>query len=168
MARARRAERQTIERRLGAELSRRCSAPTFLTLRRALGRRRLARRNLQAERREPAALLRRRPSAPRRSPPAEQERRPHAVGLRPSLSRGRSTALTIEESVRVTQAYSMDGHWRDPRPRIALAGDRLVLTDPLDASLRVVGLENFAEIARIPVDGMPYNVSAVGGSGLTH
>jgi zinc transport system substrate-binding protein len=51
---------------------------------------------------------------------------------------------------------------------MAVAGDRLVLTDPLDASLRVVDLERFAEADRIAMDGMPYNVVAIGGSGLTH
>ncbi|MEO1017908.1 MAG: hypothetical protein AAFY56_09465, partial [Pseudomonadota bacterium] len=74
----------------------------------------------------------------------------------------------IEQSVQITQPYSMDGHWRDPRPRMAVADDRLILTDPLDASLRIVDLEDFAEVDRIALEGLPYNVIAVGGSGLTH
>ena len=51
---------------------------------------------------------------------------------------------------------------------MAVAGDRLVLTDPLDSSVRVIGLEDFAVIDRIVFEGMPYNVVAVGGSGLAH
>ena len=85
-----------------------------------------------------------------------------------SLHRLNMLSAEIEQSVQVTQPYSMDGHWSDPRPRMAVAGERLILTDPLDSSLRVIGLEDFAEIGRIPVEGMPYNVVAVGGSGLTH
>ena len=85
-----------------------------------------------------------------------------------TLHRLNMLSADIEQSVRVTQPYSMDGHWSDPRPRMAVAGDRLVLTDPLDGSIRVIGLEEFAEVDRIAVEGMPYNIVAVGGSGLTH
>jgi len=85
-----------------------------------------------------------------------------------ALHRLNMLSAEIEQSLPVTQPYSMDGHWSDPRPRIAVAGDRLVLTDPLNASLRVVDLEDFAELDPIAVDGMPYNVLAVGGSGVAH
>lgn len=85
-----------------------------------------------------------------------------------ALHRLNMLSADIEQSVQVTQPYSMDGHWRDPRPRMAVAGDRLVLTDPLDSSVRVIGLEDFAVIDRIVFEGMPYNVVAVGGSGLAH
>lgn len=85
-----------------------------------------------------------------------------------SLHRLNMLSAEIEESVEVTGPYSMDGHWRDPRPRMAVAGDDLILTDPLDASVRVIDLEQFVESDRIAMDGMPYNVVAVGGSGLTH
>lgn len=85
-----------------------------------------------------------------------------------SLHRLNMLSAEIEASVQLTQPYSMDGHWRDPRPRMAVAGERLVLTDPLDASVRVIDLEEFTEADRIAVEGTPYNVIAVGGSGLTH
>lgn len=85
-----------------------------------------------------------------------------------SLHRLNMLSAEIERSAQITQPYSMDGHWRDPRPRMAVADDRLILTDPLDASLRVIGMDDLAEIERIPVEGIPYNVIAVGGSGLTH
>ncbi|WP_227288104.1 metallochaperone AztD [Boseongicola sp. H5] len=85
-----------------------------------------------------------------------------------SLHRLNMLSAEIEQSVQLTQPYSMDGHWRDPRPRMTVAGDRLILTDPLDASLRVVDLETFAEADRIAVEGIPYNLIAIGGSGLTH
>ena len=85
-----------------------------------------------------------------------------------SLHRLNMLTATIEQSAQITQPYSMDGHWRDPRPRIAVADDRLILTDPLDTSLRIVSTADFAEIDRIALQGLPYNVIAVGGSGLTH
>ena len=85
-----------------------------------------------------------------------------------SLHRLDMPSAEIDASVGATRPYSMDGHWRDPRPRMAVAGDRPVLADPLDASLRVVDLERFAEIDRIAVEGMPYDVVATGGSGLTY
>ena len=85
-----------------------------------------------------------------------------------SLHRLNMLSAKIEQSAQITRPYSMDGHWRDPRPRIAIADDRLILTDPLEAMLRVIGTEDLAEIATIAVDGVPYNVIAVGGSGLTH
>lgn len=85
-----------------------------------------------------------------------------------SLHRLNMLSAEIEQSAQITQPYSMDGHWRDPRPRMTVADDRLILTDPLEATLRVIGTEDLAEIETIAVEGIPYNVIAVGGSGLTH
>lgn len=85
-----------------------------------------------------------------------------------SLHRLNMLSAQIEQSVRITQPYSMDGDWRDPRPRMTIADDRLILTDPLAATLRVITTGDLAEVEAIPVEGIPYNVIAVGGSGLTH
>ncbi len=85
-----------------------------------------------------------------------------------SLHRLNMLSAQIEQSAKITQAYSMDGHWRDPRPRMAIADSQLIITDPLAATLRIIGTEDLAEIATIPVDGIPYNIIAVGGSGLAH
>ncbi|SFQ67565.1 zinc transport system substrate-binding protein [Roseivivax halotolerans] len=68
----------------------------------------------------------------------------------------------------VTAPYSMDGHWRDPRPRLAVAGDEIVLTDPKESLVRVIDSESLEELRSIEVDGTPYNVLAIGGSGLVH
>ena len=75
---------------------------------------------------------------------------------------------TITQSLKVTGSYSMDGHWSDPRPRIAVAGDRVVVTDPLDGKLHLVDAETFEPAGEIGMDGMPFNVVAVGGSGSVH
>jgi zinc transport system substrate-binding protein len=79
-------------------------------------------------------------------------------------------ALTgsIEASVALTGPYSMDGHWRDPRPRIAVAGDEIFVTDPSAAALRVVNAESFEKTRDIAVEGMPYTILAVGGHGASH
>lgn len=74
----------------------------------------------------------------------------------------------IVKSAKLTRAYSMDGHWRDPRPRLAVAGEEIVVSDPLAGTLRVVNPETLAENRSIDIDGMPYGLVALGGSGETH
>ncbi|MBN7758438.1 metallochaperone AztD [Nitratireductor aquimarinus] len=74
----------------------------------------------------------------------------------------------IDKSVELTAAYSMDGHWSDPRPRIAVTGDEVMVTDPLKSVIRAVDAETFEKARDIAVEGMPYNIVAVGGSGEQH
>jgi hypothetical protein len=74
----------------------------------------------------------------------------------------------IARSARITKPYSKDGHWRDPRPRIAVAGDVIAVTDPREHLVRLVDAETFESKGEIAVDGLPFNLVAVGGSGLAH
>ncbi|MBD0415140.1 zinc metallochaperone AztD [Oryzicola mucosus] len=74
----------------------------------------------------------------------------------------------IAQSLKVTDPYSMDGHWSDPRPRVAVAGENVIVTDPLNAKLHLVNAETFAEAGEIAVEGKPFNIVAVGGSGKVH
>nr|WP_187972989.1 zinc metallochaperone AztD [Aquibium microcysteis] len=74
----------------------------------------------------------------------------------------------IAGSLALTDPYSMDGHWSDPRPRIAVAGDSIVVTDPLGSKLHLVSAETFEKTGEIAVDGKPFNVVAVGGTGKVH
>lgn len=74
----------------------------------------------------------------------------------------------VVDSVRLTDPYSMDGHWNDPRPRIAVAGDRVVVTDPLAGKLHLIDAASFAKAGEIAVEGKPFNIVAVGGSGKVH
>ncbi|WP_082143801.1 zinc metallochaperone AztD [Nitratireductor soli] len=74
----------------------------------------------------------------------------------------------IAQSLKVTDPYSMDGHWSDPRPRVAVAGDNVIVTDPLNAKLHLVNAETFEEAGEIAVEGKPFNIVAVGGSGKVH
>ncbi len=85
-----------------------------------------------------------------------------------SVHRLNMLSAEIEQSAGITAPYSMEGHWRDPRPRLAVTGDVLVITDPLAATVRLVDTATLKETGRIAVEGLPYNVIAIGGSGLTH
>lgn len=74
----------------------------------------------------------------------------------------------IANSLKLTDPYSIDGHWNDPRPRIAVAGDKVVVTDPLNGKLHLVDAASFTKSGEIAVEGKPYNIVSVGGSGQTH
>lgn len=74
----------------------------------------------------------------------------------------------IAQSLKVTDPYSMDGHWSDPRPRVAVAGDNVVVTDPLNGKLHLINAETFQESGEIAVEGKPFNIVAVGGTGKVH
>lgn len=77
-------------------------------------------------------------------------------------------AGTIARSLQVTEPYSMDGEWSLPRPRIAVAGDVVAVTDPNKGVVHLVDVASFAEARTIPVAGAPYGIVAVGGSGTVH
>lgn len=74
----------------------------------------------------------------------------------------------LVQSIKVTEPYSMDGEWSLPRPRIAVAGDRVAVTDPLKGLVHLVDVETFALAGEIAVAGAPYNIVALGGSGSQH
>lgn len=74
----------------------------------------------------------------------------------------------ITASVAVTGPYSMDGAWSLPRPRIAVAGDVVAVTDPLEARVHLVDVADFAVSGGIDVEGVPFGIVAVGGSGTVH
>ena len=75
---------------------------------------------------------------------------------------------TIANSARVTEPYSMDGDWNDPRPRLAMAGDEIVLSDPNAGLVRRIAKDSLGELGTIEVEGTPYNIAVVGGSGAVH
>lgn len=74
----------------------------------------------------------------------------------------------LSRSKQITEPYSKDGHWRDPRPRLAVMGDVIAITDPREELVRLVDAESFEETGTIAVEGLPFNIVAVGGSGLEH
>jgi hypothetical protein len=74
----------------------------------------------------------------------------------------------IVRSAQITEPYSKDGHWRDPRPRLAVMGDIIAVTDPREQVIRLIDAESFEETGTIAVEGLPFNIVAIGGSGLQH
>jgi hypothetical protein len=74
----------------------------------------------------------------------------------------------IVRSADVTEPYSKDGHWRDPRPRLAVAGGHIAITDPRHSLVRMIDSTTLAETSTIPVEGQPFAIVAAGGSGATH
>lgn len=74
----------------------------------------------------------------------------------------------IAKSAKVTGPYSMDGHWNDPRPRIAMAGEEVVMSDPNAGLVRRISKDDLKEVGTIEVGGKPYNIAVAGGSGKVH
>lgn len=74
----------------------------------------------------------------------------------------------IARKGKVTEPYSKDGHWRDPRPRLAVADGQVAVSDPRQALIRVIDTETLKEVRTIPVEGQPFSLVAVGGSGASH
>lgn len=74
----------------------------------------------------------------------------------------------VTASARVTEPYSMDGHWSDPRPRLAMAGDEVVMSDPNAGLVRRIAKADLTQIGTVAVGGMPFNIAVVGGSGVVH
>lgn len=74
----------------------------------------------------------------------------------------------LAKHAKVTEPYSMDGHWNDPRPRIAMAGDVVVVSDPNAGVVRQVSKENLTELGSIEVEGKPFSIVVAGGSGKLH
>ncbi|MDB6454491.1 hypothetical protein [Falsirhodobacter sp. 20TX0035] len=74
----------------------------------------------------------------------------------------------LEDGGRVTGPYPMDGHWNDPRPRLAVADGQILVTDPAAGMVHVVAGDTLKVTQDIAVGGTPYNLVAVGGSGMQH
>lgn len=74
----------------------------------------------------------------------------------------------IVSKARVTEPYSKDGHWRDPRPRLAVADGQIAITDPRHSLVRVVDADTLKETRTIAIEGQPFSIIAVGGSGASH
>tara|TARA_R110002020_G_scaffold10965_9_gene41708 strand:- start:6726 stop:7910 length:1185 start_codon:yes stop_codon:yes gene_type:complete len=77
-------------------------------------------------------------------------------------------AGAIVQSLAVTEPYSMDGEWNLPRPRIAVAGDVVAITDPNRGKVHLIDIVSFTETGALPVAGAPFGIVAIGGSGTSH
>ncbi|WP_136685310.1 metallochaperone AztD [Falsirhodobacter xinxiangensis] len=85
-----------------------------------------------------------------------------------SLHRLNMLDARIEDSAKVTGPYSMEGHWNDARPRLAVAGGSILVTDPAKGAVQVVDAETLDVARAVEIGGQPYNIAVVGGSGLSH
>ena len=74
----------------------------------------------------------------------------------------------IVRKAKVTEPYSKDGHWRDPRPRLAVADGQIAINDPRHSLVRLVDAGTLKETCTIAVEGQPFSIVAVGGSGASH
>lgn len=74
----------------------------------------------------------------------------------------------LTRSLAVTEPYSMDGEWNLPRPRLAVAGGRIAITDPLKSVVHLVDAGSFTLSRDIEVEGVPFTIVAIGGSGEVH
>lgn len=77
-------------------------------------------------------------------------------------------SAAVTGTLRLTEPYSMDGEWSLPRPRVAVAGDEIAVTDPLKGLIHIVDAHSFAKTREIALAGKPFNIVAVGGAGETH
>jgi len=78
------------------------------------------------------------------------------------------TSGKLVQAVAVTEPYSMDGEWNLPRPRLAVVGDQVAVTDPLNGVVHLVDVASFAVNGEIAVEGTPYTIVSVGGAGSVH
>jgi hypothetical protein len=74
----------------------------------------------------------------------------------------------ISKTLAVTEPYSMDGEWNLPRPRVAVAGNAILVTEPLAGRVRVIDAESFTLSRDIAVAGTPFGLVVAGGSGAAH
>jgi hypothetical protein len=74
----------------------------------------------------------------------------------------------LTRSAQVTEPYSKDGHWRDPRPRLAVMGTEIAVTDPRRERILILDAQTLGENRSLPIAGSPFNIVAVGGSGINH
>jgi hypothetical protein len=85
-----------------------------------------------------------------------------------NLHRLNTLSGEISATLALTEPYSMDGHWSDPRPRIAVAGDEILVTDPNASQIHRIDANAFELAGTIPVDGLPMGIVVAEGSGAVH
>ena len=72
----------------------------------------------------------------------------------------------IEARARVTDRYSME---QDVvRPRVTSAGSYAIVSNPAAGEIVILDAQTLAERRRVKIEGVPFDVLAVGGRGATH
>jgi len=72
----------------------------------------------------------------------------------------------VVAQARVTDRYSMEPD--TVRPRIASAGIYAIVSNPAASEIVILDSQTLAERRRVKIDGVPFDMLAVGGRGATH
>ncbi|WP_197427352.1 hypothetical protein [Bradyrhizobium retamae] len=73
---------------------------------------------------------------------------------------------TTEAQTRVTERYAMDQS--TVRPRIASIGPYVAVSDPRTGEVAILDATTLGERQRIKVEGVPSDLLAIGGDGVSH
>lgn len=77
-------------------------------------------------------------------------------------------AGTLVRSLQVTEPYAIDGGHSAAMPRLAVAGDTVVVSDPAKGTLHLIDTTNLTLEREIAIGGTPSSIVAVGGTGSAH
>jgi DNA-binding beta-propeller fold protein YncE len=82
----------------------------------------------------------------------------------------RINALTgkLEQSLQVTEPYSMEGGFQVARPRISASGGMVVVTDPAKGRIHIIDGEAMKLLKTVDVSGAPFDVAVVGAADANH
>jgi zinc transport system substrate-binding protein len=82
----------------------------------------------------------------------------------------RINALTgkLDQSLPVTEPYSMEGGFQVARPRISASGGMVVVTDPARGKIHIVDGEAMKLLKTVDVSGAPFDVAVVGAADADH
>jgi hypothetical protein len=82
----------------------------------------------------------------------------------------RINALTgkLEQSLPVTEPYSMEGGFQVARPRVSASGGMVVVTDPARSKIHIIDGEAMKILKTVDVPGAPFDVAVVGAPDADH
>ncbi len=82
----------------------------------------------------------------------------------------RINALTgkLEQSLPVTEPYSMEGGFQVARPRVSASGGMVVVTDPSKGKIHIIDGEAMKLLRTVDVSGAPFDVAVVGAADADH
>lgn len=75
---------------------------------------------------------------------------------------------SLGRSLAVTEPYATDGGHSAAMPRLAVAGDTIVVSDPARGKVHLVDIDSFTVTGALDIGGTPSSLVAIGGAGTTH
>jgi hypothetical protein len=85
-----------------------------------------------------------------------------------TLHRVNTLLARIEASAPAVRRYSLEGGAAVPRPRLAVAGGRVLVSDPAAGRLLVMDAATLAPQRSLALGGAPFDVLAIAAAGETH